>query len=246
MKGTIYNLLKRSPARYVYNGIRTLLGGASQSNEAAILAALVGDSCPRTFVEFGFHPGQYNCIRLKDFSGLLIDGDPETVRLARAILPKRIEVLQQFLTLENLRAATGRYPEIGVLSIDVDGNDYWFLEALLPTRPHIVAVEYNASFLGGPLTVPYDAAFERHRKHASGWYHGASLSALSGLCDRHGFKLVAVAEDGTNAFFVPKHEPMPALDPSVAYRENALRNRWSNTTAAQQWTSIKHLPFVEV
>lgn len=245
LKSGVYELLKKTPARYLYHRIKALRGGSSQSDEADILVRLA-NACPRTFVEFGFHPTEYNCVGLDEFAGLLIDGDPGTVKLARAILPKRIEVRQQYLTLENLNSVATCHAELGVLSIDVDGNDYWFLEALLPIRPHVIAVEYNASFLSAPLTVPYDPGFDRHQKDRSGWYHGASLSALSRLCDRHGFKLVAVAEAGGNAFFVRQESPLPAIDPAFAYRENRLTNEWSGTTAKEQWSRIKHLPYVEV
>jgi hypothetical protein len=225
--------------------MKAMRGGAGQSDEATILADIAGD-CPKTFLEFGFHPTEYNCIGLEDFSGLLVDGDPGTVKLARAILPKRIEVREQFLSLQNLNTLACFHPELGVLSIDVDGNDYWFLEALMPTRPSVIAVEYNASFLSAPITVPYDAAFERHSKHPSGWYHGASLSALVNLCTKHGYKLVAVAEAGANAFFVRQENPLAAIDATLAYRENRLRNQWSNTTANQQWSRLEHLPFIYV
>jgi hypothetical protein len=240
-------LLKNTPARYLYHRMKSLVGGAhSQSDEAEVLARLAREA-PKTFVEFGFHPTEYNCIGLTDFAGLLIDGDAGRVGLARSILPKRIEIRHAFLTLDNLRTVTACHAETGVLSIDVDGNDYWFLEALLPElRPHVVSVEYNASFGRAPITVPYDPAFERHAKHPSGWYHGASLAALTKLCARHGMKLVAVTQAGLNGCFVRDNDPLPAIDPTASYRENALRNRWSKTTAAEQWERIKHLAFVEV
>jgi len=244
MKSAIYKLLKKTPVRYLYHRIKVLRDRASQSDEAEILVNIARD-CPKTFLEFGFHPTEYNCIGLVDFSGLLVDGDSDTVRLARAILPKRIQVREEFLSLDNLSSLTTD-SELGVLSIDVDGNDYWFIEALLPARPHVIAVEYNASFLSAPLTVPYDPTFERHRKHPSGWYHGASLSALVRLCGKHGYKLVAVAEAGANAFFVREENSLSAIDPMAAYRENRLRNQWSGTTAVEQWARIKHLPFVDV
>jgi hypothetical protein len=245
VRSKLYELIKRTPARYLYHRFKAWRGGSSQSDESEILLRLAAD-CPRTFVEFGFHPTEYNCIGLVDFSGLVLDGDPATVRLARAILPSRIQVRQEFLTLENLGFIADYYPALGVLSIDVDGNDYWFLKELLATKPYVIAIEYNASFGLAPVTVPYDPAFERHTKHPSGWYHGASLAALAKLCERHGFKLVAVAKAGGNAFFVRASSSVPGLDPNTAYRENALRNRWSKTTAAEQWARIKDMPFIEV
>jgi len=241
---TALQLLRKTPARYLYNRLKMLRRRGGQSDEAAILKRLAV-SCPTTFVEFGFHPTEYNCVSLDGWAGLLVDGDLGTVKLARSLLPRRIHVEHRFLTLENLGFVSAHHEELGVLSIDVDGNDYWFLEALLPRRPHVVCVEYNAS-LQDAVTVPYDPAFDRHAKDPSGWYHGASLAALSRLCARHGFKLVAVSQAGGNAFFVPAGRDLPALTPTAAYRENALRNRWSHTTAAEQWARIKHLPFVAV
>jgi hypothetical protein len=245
MPSRLHNLLRKTPVRYLYHRIKALRGGKSQSDEASILIGLARE-CPKSFVEFGFHPTQYNCIGLTEFSGLLIDGDPDTVNLARAILPERIQVREQFLTLDRLDSIARHHAELGVLSIDVDGNDYWFLEALMPARPHVIAVEYNASLLSASLSVPYDPAFERHHKSPTGWYHGASLPALVNLCSRHGYKLVAVAEAGASAFFVRNENSSPAVDPSIAYRENRLRNKWSGTTAKEQWSKISHLPYVEV
>ena len=38
--------------------------------------------------------------------------------------------------------------KLGVLSVDIDGNDYWILKKLLiHFKPEIICVEYNASFL---------------------------------------------------------------------------------------------------
>ena len=237
--------LRRTPVRYLYHRLRASFGGAPQSDESRILARLVGPDCPRTFVEFGFHPTEYNCIGLRDFDGLLVDGDADTVRLARSLLPGRIEVRRSFVTLENIAGLGTHFPRLGVLSVDVDGNDYWFVEALLRYLPEVVVVEYNASFGLQPISVPYDPAFDRNAKHETGWYHGASLTALTNLCRRHGYKLVAVSAFGGNAFFVPAGAAPPEIAAAEAYRESVLRNRWSGTTAAQQWERIQHLPYVQ-
>lgn len=231
--------------KFAYRLARALTKKGSQSDEAAILLKL-SRGVPKTFVEFGFHPSEFNCAGLTEFSGLLIDGDATSVHVAKIALPRRIRAVRSFLTLDNLDLVRKAFTELGVLSIDVDGNDYWFLEALLPLRPHVVAVEYNASLGSRSVTVPYDAAFERHVKHPSGWYHGASLAALTGLCERHGMKLVAISEAGTNAFFVKSDRPEARLSSEDAYRENALRNRGSGSNAAQQWERINHMPFVSI
>ena len=164
----------------------------------------------------------------------------------------RVEVKQLFLTTANLAPTIRGYlgeRALGVLSVDVDGNDYWFLRELLPLRPYVIIVEYNGSFGLRPITVPYDPAFERHAKHPSGWYHGASISAFHGLCTQHGYSLIGTSQDGLNLFFIRADvapDGTKQLVPSEAYRENQLRNRWSGTSADQQWQVLHDLPFVEV
>ena len=59
---------------------------------------------------------------------------------------------QRFLTRDNLDFIREAFPALGILSIDVDGNDYWFLEALIGIQPAIICVEYNASFGLEPVT----------------------------------------------------------------------------------------------
>lgn len=231
--------------KFAYRLAKTVTAKKSQSNEAAILVQL-SQGIPTTFVEFGFLPSEFNCSGLAGFSGLLIDCDATSVNVAKVALPRRIRAVKSFLTRDNLDLVRKAFPALGVLSVDVDGNDYWFLEALLPVRPHVIVVEYNASFGLRSVTVPYDPAFDRHAKHPSGWYHGASLVALTGLCERHGMKLVAVSDAGTNAFFVRSDRPEPRLSGESAYRENALRNQWSKSTAPQQWERIKDMPFESV
>lgn len=224
----------------------------SQSDEAEILARLVEQlDAPRSFLEFGFSPHELNCASLLHAGrGLLVDGDHANVEAARKVMPRKIKAMQLFLDLYNLHVLGDRYRrgELGVLSIDVDGNDYWFLEALLPRlEPTIVAVEYNASFGLRPITVPYDPTFDRHEKHPSGWYEGASLEALTRLCVRYGYRLVEVASGGNNAFYARRElDELPTLDVAAAYRECGLRNTWSGTTAAEQWETVKHLPYVTV
>lgn len=239
-----HSFLRSTPLRYYYHLLKARVGGAPQSDESVILSRLA-INCPRTFVEFGFHPTEYNCIGLADFNGLLVDGDDTTVRLAKAVLPKRIESRQSFITLDNIKSLGAHFPKLGVLSIDVDGNDYWFLKELLPVRPAVISVEYNASLGLKPITVPYDPSFDRKQKHESGWYHGASITAVTNLCSANGYKLVAVSAAGGNIFFLPLSSSLPELEPAQAYRENSLRNRWSGTIAAEQWNRIKHMPFVD-
>ena len=99
---------------------------------------------------------------------------------------------QAFITRENINDLIRRSEisgEIGVLSIDIDGNDYWVWEAIDVIMPSVVIVEYNHRF--GPeraVTIPYSADFQRSKAHYSNIYYGASLSgalhirAKEGVC----------------------------------------------------------------
>lgn len=254
MISEIKNKLRKTPVRLAVMYARTLVYGSdSQSQESAILERLLTQlTVPKSFVEFGFHINQFNCARLREgYRGLLIDGDPQAVRIARRFLPLTIEAKSVFLTLDNLDIVERAFPpgDFGILSIDVDGNDYWFLERLIKIKPSVIIVEYNASFGLRHITVPYDPCFMRHEKHSSGWYHGASITALTSIAAKAEYSLVEVDPAGANLFFVRddiKPNGMATLAPAEAYKENAFRNKWSSTTATQQWAAIMDLPYIEV
>jgi len=100
----------------------------------------------------------------------------------------------------------------GILSVDVDGNDYWIWQAIDCIAPAIVICEYN-SLLGDtrPLVVPYDPDFERLKAHPSGLYFGASIAALWHLAAAKGYSFVGTNSNGINAFFVRDDLAGPVL-----------------------------------
>jgi hypothetical protein len=157
-------------------------------------------------------------------------------------LHDRIEIENRFLTLDNIDSIKLRFGQIGVLSIDVDGNDYWFLERLIDTNPGVICIEYNSSFGLEPVTVPYEPTFDRHQKHPRGWYHGASLTALAKLCASRAYGLAAVSNAGANAFFTKAG----LLDPRAAWKPNAFRERFSGAGHEQQLASLRSMPVVKI
>ncbi len=111
-------------------------------------------------------------------------------------------VHREFITAENIEPLFQKYgvpPEFDLLSIDIDGNDYWVWKAIEQFRPRVVVIEYNAN--KGPdasVTIPYDPAFRWDKSD----YQGASLRALEKLGKEKGYTLVATDPCGVNAFFV--------------------------------------------
>jgi hypothetical protein len=162
-------------------------------------------STNRWFVEFGAGDG----VRLSNtahlrlehgWSGLLMDGNP---RLAGgAVVEARIDA-------ENVEALFERYgvPRVfDLLSIDVDGNDYWVWKAIERFTPRVVVIEYNIFFgLGYSKTMAY--APEHVWDEST--YHGASLAALHKLGRSKGYSLVWTESYSPNAFFVLDSE-LPA------------------------------------
>lgn len=165
------------------------------------------------FVEFGVENYTEANTRFllvqNHWSGLIMDGSAEymaSVKRDPLYWRHNLKAVQAFVTRENINALLGEnglHGEIGLLSIDVDGNDYWIWEAISGVTSAIVVVEYNARFgATRAVTVPYDAGFERAKAHSSMIYYGASLAALVSLGRRKGYAFVGANRAGNNAFFV--------------------------------------------
>ena len=213
-----------------------------------------------TFVEFGFSAAQCNCLNIaldRRFAGTFIDGSLEKCSMAKEAYRwlglKNVQVIHSFLTAENLNtviADCGVPLEVDVLSVDVDGNDYWFWSELDATYAKIVVIEYNASF-GSRLsvTVPYDPDFRRYEKHHSGFYHGASLRALEHLGRKKGYRLVACDATGVNAFFLRDDlctEVTETLSVQEAFRENRGRVKYKGVSQKKQLEIIRDLDLVVI
>jgi hypothetical protein len=104
--------------------------------------------------------------------------------------------------------------EFALLSIDIDGNDYWVWKALDRFRPKVVVIEYNG-FLPPPLSkvIPYDPDFQWSGTR----YFGASLCALNKLAAERDYSLVYCERRGVNAFFVQR-EWTKGRDPEEVFR----------------------------
>jgi hypothetical protein len=251
MIGALKQLIKTTPLIDIYIFLKKqFVDPHAQNDETAIIERLLQRfDVPHSFIEFGFSGWEFNCASLiGKWEGLLIDGDPYNVKIANIICPPKITAKCSWLTLETMDFL-GDYANsrgIGILSIDVDGNDYWFLEKTISIRPAIIIVEYNSSFGLRPITVPYDPGFDRTKKHESWTYYGASLSALNHLANQNGYSLMEVSNSGVNAFFVRKD--LLTIDdcelkPESAYREKHFPD---GTRPSQQWEKIRHLQYVDV
>ena len=162
---------------------------------------------------------------------------------------KKIKIINKFINKKNILEIIPK--KIGILSIDIDGNDYWILNRIIKNKifPEIIIIEYNASFLDKKITIPYKENFNRHDEHISGWYHGASLNLFYSFLKNYNYKLIKTI-GGANAFFaknnVIKINKIKSLKPKDCYQEGRLRNKWSKTNAKEQYNLIKNLPLVRI
>ena len=165
--------------------------GFSQWGEDGILDWLVErlPGIPETFIEFGVEDYRESNTRLfrglRTWRGLVIDGSMahvENIRRQEVSWRFDLSAICAFIDRNNINnlISTGEFgAEVGILSIDIDGNDYWVWQSINIIKPTIVICEYNAVF--GDLrriTTPYRADFQRTRAHYSNLYFGASLQAL--------------------------------------------------------------------
>ena len=168
----------------------------------------------KIFVEFGVQDGlESNChwLLFNGWTGLWIDGDTECFRrlqkhFAKPLSTGRLNAINAFITVDNINKLIGGdggiNGEVDLLSIDIDGNDYWVWEKINCIQPRVVIIEYNAKF-----PPPCEWVMEADPTYV--WndgsdFQGASLKSLELLGSRLGFDLVGTNRSGSNAFFVKR------------------------------------------
>lgn len=162
------------------------------------------------FVEFGAGNGLQNCttaLLLQNWVGLWMEaqqGNVDTIisKFSGLILRHRLTFRQVFITAENIETIfkDADVPqEFDLLSIDIDGNDYWVWSAIQNYRPRVVICEYNGRF--GPQ-IKWVMKYNPQHSWSGTSYYGASLKSLELLGAQKGYRLVGCSLSGVNAFFV--------------------------------------------
>lgn len=239
----------------------------SQWGEDGIIDWLVDllPGLPRTFVEFGVEDYRESNTRLllclRNWRGLVMDGSQDHINDVRSqdiYWRHDLTAKCAFIDRDNINSLiedAGFRGDIGLLSVDIDGNDYWVWQALDVVNPVIVVCEYNA-VLGDcyELTVPYQRDFQRTCAHYSNLYFGASLKALIALGRRKGYTFVGTTSTGCNTFFVrDDYAPtvLGALDdiwafPSLVREARDPEGRLLFVSGSDRVDLIKHLPIVDL
>jgi hypothetical protein len=185
------------------------------------------------FIEFGVENYLESNTRFllqnNNWSGLIIDGNRDNIEFIKKqnfYWKHDINAKQAFVTVENINDLIKEVPaEIGLLHIDIDGNDYWIWKAITVTQADIVIIEYNSVFgCQRAITVPYEPTFIRQKKHYSYLYAGVSLLALCDLADEKGYSFIGSNRAGNNAYFV-RNEKIGKLKP-VSVAEGYVQSKF--------------------
>ncbi|TES93618.1 MAG: hypothetical protein E3J90_14405 [Promethearchaeota archaeon] len=189
----------------------------SQFGEDGIIQYLI-NNIPiknKIFIEFGVQDYKESNTRFllinNNWKGLLIDSDRKNINSIKndeIYWKYDIKAVCKFVTRENINSvfsSNGFEGDIGLLSIDIDGNDYWIWKAIKVINPSIVICEYNSVFgCKDAVTIPYGPNFNRTKAHFSNLYFGASMHALYYLANKKGYIFIGSNSAGNNAFFIKK------------------------------------------
>ncbi len=168
----------------------------------------------KTFIEIGADDGvNSNCANLFfhfGWRGLFIDGNQTSIERGKYFYSKYPNPWQykpKFecakVTIENINQLIEKNElkgEIGLLSIDIDGNDYWIWKAISIVKPQVVVIETHIEFGKNDIIVPYNPDYSYPGKHPV--YHGASPVAMEKLAKKKGYRLIGANELGFNFIFL--------------------------------------------
>jgi hypothetical protein len=150
-----------------------------------------------------------NLIVNHGWDGLLCDGSAANIARGKKYYAGRLDALQ-FVpprmvqswitrsTVNDLIKSNGFAGEVDLMSIDIDGMDYYIWKAIDVVRPRVVVAEYSAAAGERSWTIPYQDDYCWDLKEAA----GASLPALEKLGREKGYRLIGSLRHGINAFFL--------------------------------------------
>lgn len=211
----------------------------SQRGEDGIIQYIINkiEIPNKIFVEFGVETYTESNTRFllmnNNWSGLVLDGSQKNIDFIKKDFiywKYDITAKQSFITKDNINEQIKNYTQIkdiGLLSVDIDGNDYWVWEAIEEIEPRIVICEYNSVFgAEKAVTVPYKSDFIRSKEHHSELYFGASLAAFCQLAEKKGYDFIGTTSAGVNAYFVRKDlsAPFKKYTSQKGFNESANRD----------------------
>ena len=227
----------------------------SQFEEDGILLylfTLLGTS-NQVFVDLGSADGiNSNCANLAinhGWTGLFVDGNQRDIQRGRDFYAKHPLTREhqpvfahEMICRENINEIiqqSGIVGQVDLLSIDIDGNDYWIWDALECISPRVVIIETHVEFGTRPIVVPYNRDYVYPGKHPQ--YHGASPVAMEKLARKKGYRLVGANNYGFNAVFI-RDDLAKEIFPEVAVESILIhprnKERYALFDEIQDWQFV--------
>ena len=183
----------------------------SQNEEDSIISSIIDrlDIKEGSFCEFGVGDGtENNTMNLvaRGWKGFWVGGEDLAINTYSP--NKNFSYKKAWVTIDNIIdlynqgcQQTNINPDI--ISLDLDGNDYYFADLLLKnTKPKLFVVEFNAKF---PPPIEFVMEYNGENQWDGGDYFGASLQSFNNLFNSYDYTLICVNElTGSNAFFIHK------------------------------------------
>jgi len=192
-----------------------------------------------------------NLIINHGWQGFLFDGEQKNVTIGKEFFSRHKDTWlwpplfnAAWITAENVNEIlrdAGVSGDIDLLSLDIDGMDYWIWKAIDFINPRVVVCETQCAI--GPdkaLTAPYDPKFTIKTPD----HFGASLAAMTKLASEKGYRLVGTHRYGFNAFFV-RDGIAEGLLPAVSVA-SCLEHPVAQNAREEKWPKVKDLPWVKV
>ena len=208
----------------------------------------------KTFVEIGSDDGvNSNSANLYfnfGWHGLFIDGNSKSIARGRRFFSKyphpyffQPTFLCDLVKRENVNELIkkgGYEGEIGFLSIDIDGNDYWVWDAINVIQPQVVMIETHSEFGLENIVVPYDPDYFYPGKHPV--YHGASPIAMTNLAKKKGYRLVGANDLGFNFIFVRNDlalDQIPEVTVESVLEHQSAKEDFKKFAPIKDWEYLK-------
>lgn len=248
------SVLAHGPIALRETGFRAFSQFEEDGKLLFIAAALDIPSCG-SFIDIGSRDGiDSNCANLAiNFSwhGTFIDGDHTNVDRGRAFYgthpdtwaypPRFVTAIVTSDNINGILETAGVPTDVDLMSIDIDGNDYWIWDAIDVVNPKVVVIETHVEFGLRPIVVPYDPAYVYPGRHRD--YHGASVTAMVKLAAQKGYRLIGSNDYGFNTIYVRNELAVDAL-PEVTAESVLAHPR--NAERAKLFEPIADWEYVEV
>ncbi len=236
----------------------------SQWGDDGIIQFLINnlDIPNRTFVEFGVaNYSEANTRFLlmnNNWSGLVMDGSKKNIAHIQndeIYWQFDLQAKHAFIDCDNVNAliASAEFDEeLGLLHIDIDGNDYWVWQAVKIVSPVIVIMEYNSLFgSDNAWTTPYDPSFVRSGYHYTNLCYGSSITSLCDLAEEKGYYFIGCNSAGNNAYFVRKDKiadlkPLSATEGYVESKFKESRDKNGQQTFLRSYQRLEAIKGLKV